>query len=132
MSDFESIARLEREMGVVLESQRNIAESMKRIEAKMDERHKERFEFEVTVREHITVQGNYQELIEKHEDFIQLHAKPGIDAGKLNSAWINEIGKPAIEDIKRVKYMVAGAAFMAGTSMLSAWKEIVAFIKGIS
>lgn len=116
-------------MGAVLESQRNLAESMKRIEAKMDERHKERFEFEVTVREHITVQGNYQELIEKHEDYLDLHVKPCISDTKSNSSWIKDIGTPAIEDIKRVKYMVAGAAMLASTSILASWDAISNFFK---
>ena len=132
MSDFESIARLEREMGVVLESQRNIAESMKRIESKMDERHRERFGFELTVREHITVQGNYQELIEKHEDFIEVTVKPSLAETRSNSKWLEDIGKPAIEDIKRVKYMVSGAALLAGTSIFASWKDIVAFIRSLN
>lgn len=129
MTETISIARLEREMGSVIEGQRNLAESMKRIEAKMDERHKERFEFEVTVREHITVQGNYQELIEKHEDYIDVHVKPCISETKRNAEWIKNVGTPAIEDIKRVKYMVIGAGMLASTSVLASWEAISSFFK---
>jgi len=113
----------------VLESQRNLAESMKRIEAKMDERHKEHFDFEVTVREHITVQGNYQEIVEKHADYIDIHVKPCISETKAATSWIKDIGAPAVEDIKRVKYMVAGAAMLASTSILASWDSISNFFK---
>jgi len=129
MAEPNSIAQLEREMGAVLESQRNLAESMKRIEAKMDERHKEHFDFEVTVREHITVQGNYQEIVEKHADYIDIHVKPCISETKAATSWIKDIGAPAVEEIKRVKYMVAGAAMLASTSILASWDSISNFFK---
>lgn len=120
---------LEREIGQILESQRNVVASMKRIEDKMDERHKEHFDFEVTVREHITVQGNYQEIVEKHEDYIDIHVKPCISETKAATSWIKDIGAPAVEDIKRVKYMVAGAAMLASTSILASWNSISNFFK---
>ena len=120
---------LEREIGQILESQRNVVASVKRIEDKMDERHKERFDFEVTVREHITVQGNYQEIVEKHADYIDIHVKPCISETKAATSWIKDIGAPAVEEIKRVKYMVAGAAMLASTSILASWDSISNFFK---
>lgn len=125
-------SKLDREFGMMLESQRNLVESIKRIETKMDERHKERFQFEVSVREHMTKQGDYQELTEKHEDYFDLHVKPAIHKVTLLEQWNKECAAPAIEEINKIKYMVRGAALLASIAIAASWKEVAEFFKGIS
>lgn len=118
-------------IGRLMTGQENLEKSLQRIEEKMDTRNRERHEFEIQVRRHMTQQEEYQEATEKLSDYIEVHVKPEIATTKANAKWIKEVGSPLSEQMNTIKNRVIGAAALASLAFLGSWKAIIEFIKSL-